>query len=117
MNNSFSSIDTEWSTDQVTRSRPNGLSESGRTASASSWPGTRSTQLPRTVEEGIIYRMFRQKGATHEEAYKRQQICTAQRNEMKKLASADKHDGPTSKEMEKNGRKEPKRTGHSAASA
>jgi hypothetical protein len=68
------------------------------------------------VEEGIIYRMFRQKGATHEEAYKRQLLCTEQRNEMRKMASTES-DGTTSKEMDKKARKPPKRTTPSAASA
>lgn len=73
MNNSIGSLESDSSNERpAPRLRPyisTLLCGRSRTLSP-------TTGAFRRVEEGILYRMLREKGSTHEEAYTRQKICT-----------------------------------------
>ena len=96
MSSSMSSIESVSSHELPPRSRAYLSTLLGRTMSP-----TRLADLPRKVEDGIIYRMLRQKGATHEEAYNRQKLCTEgiKTRQVERVPSAGR--SSTTKEGEK----------------
>ena len=82
-NNSMSSIDSDWSYELRARPRPYvSTLLCGRERLVIS-----TAQTPRRVEEGIVYRMLKEKGSTHAEAYKRQKLVIDRTASLRLLAS------------------------------